>query len=72
MLGAVGSILGWALNQLGPDMERLACPQLADFNNSMTKTAHTSRNYADVSHSSFQSIPWRKVGNGHDVCAIAG
>jgi len=35
VLGAVGSILGWALNQLGPDMQRLGCPQLAKFDNTL-------------------------------------
>ena len=35
VLGAVGSILGWALNQLGPDMQKLGCPQLAKFDNTL-------------------------------------
>jgi hypothetical protein len=34
-LGALGSVLGWALNQLGPDMAKLECPQLATFDNSL-------------------------------------
>jgi hypothetical protein len=34
-LGELGSVLGWALNQLGPNMKALGCPQLADFDNSL-------------------------------------
>jgi hypothetical protein len=34
-LGALGSVLGWALNQLGPDMQRLGCPELATFDNTL-------------------------------------
>jgi hypothetical protein len=34
-LGALGSVLGWALNQLGPEMDKLGCPQLATFDNTL-------------------------------------
>lgn len=34
-LGAVGSILGFATGQLGPLMNTLGCPQLADFKNEL-------------------------------------
>jgi len=35
VLGTVGSILGWALNLLGPDIQALGCPQLAKFDNTL-------------------------------------
>ncbi|KAM3416821.1 hypothetical protein BST61_g8412 [Cercospora zeina] len=34
-LGAVGSVLGWALQQLGPLQQRFGCPQLKSFNNNL-------------------------------------
>jgi hypothetical protein len=34
-LGAVGSVLGFVLQQLGPLMQRFECPQLADFNQAL-------------------------------------
>ncbi|PPJ57192.1 hypothetical protein CBER1_07024 [Cercospora berteroae] len=34
-LGAVGSVLGWALQQLGPLAQRFGCPQLRSFNNDL-------------------------------------
>ncbi|KAK3672124.1 hypothetical protein LTR78_008095 [Recurvomyces mirabilis] len=35
LLGAVGSILGWAESQFGPFTSALNCPQLAQFNNQL-------------------------------------
>jgi len=32
-LGELGSVLGWALDQFGPAMKALECPQLASFDN---------------------------------------
>lgn len=37
LLGAVGSIAGWAAQQLGPLSQSLSCPQLAKFDNSLFK-----------------------------------
>jgi hypothetical protein len=34
-LGELGSVLGWALNQLQADMSKLGCPQLASFDNTL-------------------------------------
>lgn len=34
-LGLVGSVAGWAVQQLGPLAQGLACPQLAAFDNSL-------------------------------------
>ena len=34
-LGELGSVFGWALNQLGPNMKALGCPELATFDNSL-------------------------------------
>jgi hypothetical protein len=34
-LGELGSVLGWALNQLKGDMAKLGCPELATFDNSL-------------------------------------
>jgi hypothetical protein len=34
-LGAVGSVLGWAQQQLGPIAEQYSCPQLKNFNNAL-------------------------------------
>lgn len=34
-LGAVGSILGWATSLIAPIEQRLACPQLKEFNNEL-------------------------------------
>ncbi|KAK4624417.1 Dothistromin biosynthesis peroxidase dotB [Fulvia fulva] len=33
VLGAIGSALGWVIQQLGPSAEALGCPQLKAFNN---------------------------------------
>lgn len=35
LLGAVGSILGWTTQQLGPLSSKFNCPQLATFNNAL-------------------------------------
>lgn len=35
LLGAVGSVLGWAKQQLGPITQQLNCPQLATFDNKL-------------------------------------
>ncbi|KAF2827504.1 Cloroperoxidase [Ophiobolus disseminans] len=35
LLGAVGSVLGWATQQLGPLSRQFGCPQLANFDNSL-------------------------------------
>ncbi|KAH7330403.1 Chloroperoxidase [Rhexocercosporidium sp. MPI-PUGE-AT-0058] len=37
LLGAVGSILGWATEQLGPLISKFGCPQLATFNQAFFK-----------------------------------
>jgi len=34
-LGAVGSVLGWATQQLGPLSSKFSCPPLANFNNAL-------------------------------------
>lgn len=35
VLGAVGSVLGWAVERLGPLQQKFACPQLKAFNNDL-------------------------------------
>ncbi|KAF1930036.1 uncharacterized protein M421DRAFT_59563 [Didymella exigua CBS 183.55] len=35
LLGAVGSVLGWATQQLGPLSSKFSCPQLATFDNQL-------------------------------------
>lgn len=35
LLGAVGSVLGWAKQQLGPLSSKFGCPQLANFDNQL-------------------------------------
>lgn len=35
LLGAVGSILGWVTQQLGPLRQKFSCPELSDFNNNL-------------------------------------
>jgi hypothetical protein len=34
-LGAIGSVLGWATQQLGPLSSKFGCPQLAKFDNQL-------------------------------------
>jgi hypothetical protein len=35
LLGAVGSVLNWALQKLGPLQRKFGCPQLSDFDNTL-------------------------------------
>lgn len=35
LLGAVGSVLGWATQQLAPLNQKFSCPQLANFDNQL-------------------------------------
>jgi hypothetical protein len=70
VLGAVGSILGWALNQLGPDMQKLGCPQLAKFDNCKIPNTSFLQKYANTADSSLQPISGRKVVHGGEEFAI--
>jgi hypothetical protein len=51
-------------------MQKLGCPQLATFDNSMSLSVPFPRNYANVVHSSLQPIPWREIESERQVPAM--